>query len=241
MSAPGSLQNVSFSAGDAVNATTEAWRFEPLKSNFTFANGTLEGAINGTINGTTIINTLSSTTVGSIQLASFIYIIMSVVIIVMLLPCSVKWIQAASGGGHRFVPLVAMPEFPERIFKSQLRRYYPPLPDAKPIDSYAEAVDHTPTGVVTPEELRKCRKLLRGKYSLDCQIFNLRHVYEPNRHIVENMKRRSDGACSDLHRMVSGWKQARDQWSAEERKLLTEISERISSIKPKYLSDSSET
>jgi hypothetical protein len=242
MSASSGIQNISLSAGDAANATTGEWRFEPLPSNLTFVNGTLKNGtlVNGmiyngsAINGTIIIERLSSTTVGSVQLASFIYIIMSILIVLMMLPNSVKWIRAASGHSHRFLPLVATPEFRESLFRSQISAYYPSAIVINPVDSYAEAVAHKPTSSVTPEELRKCRQLLRGKYSLDCQIVNLRHVFEPNRHIVEGMKKRSNGACYDLKRMVSGWMQAQGQWSAEEWELVKKISERVSSIQPNH-------
>jgi hypothetical protein len=231
-------KNISLSAIDAANATTEAWRFDPFPANLTFVNGTLKNGTlihgiiyNGSaINGTTIIERHVLTSIGSIQLASFIYLIMSMVIVLAMLPGSVKWIQAASGHYHRFEPTVSTPEYPERIFTGQLMRYYPPLSDTDPPPSYAEVVNHTPSGSVTPEELRKGRQLLRAKYSLDCQIIGLKHVFESDRHIVEKATRQSQGAYSDLQRMAAGWVNARNQWTAEEFRLVTEISNRITNI-----------
>jgi len=245
MSASSGDQSVPFSIINAINTTTGDFRFESLPSNLTFINGTLNNGtfVNGriyngsAINGTTVIERLSLTAVGSVPLASFIYIIMSVVIILMLLPSAIKWIQAASGENHRYMPFVATSTFPEKVFRSQLLRSYPPVPHTKPLDSYAEEVNRTPSGLVTAEKLRKFRELLRRKYSLDCEIVNLRYVYEANRHIVEGMKKRSDGAVYDLQRMVKDWVQAKEQWSEDERALVEKIDKRISSIQPKYATE----
>jgi len=231
-------KNISQSAVDAENATTEAWRFDPFPANLTFVNGTLKNGtlINGNvyngsaINGTTIIERYVLASIGSIQLASFIYLMVSMVVIFAMIPGFIKWIQAASGNHHRFEPTVSTPEYPEKIFTKQLMEYYPPRPGTNPPPSYAEAVNHTPSGSVTPEELRKCRQLLRAKYSLDCQIINLKHVFESDRHIVETATRQSQGAYSDLQRMVAGWVNARNQWSAEEFRLVTKISNRITNM-----------
>lgn len=225
------LRNVSFSAGLAVNATTEQWGFEPLPSNLTFVNGTLKDAVNGTINGTIIIERMSNTTIGSIQLTAFIYILMSGLIILMMLPGSIEWIQAATGQDHRFTPSITTPDFPERLFLRQIHRYYPAAPDFEPLNSYAEVVNHTPTGIISAAELRRGRALLRAKYALECDILNLRHVYEPSRHILEEKKKQAEGARQELGRLVQEWLRAKDQWTVEEWELVVEISKRIPHFK----------
>ena len=221
------LKNVSLSGGREVNAMAKQWGFERLPSNLTFVNGSLEDAVNGTINGTTIVEILSTTNVGSISLTSFIYIIISCLVFVMMVPGSVRWIRAARTQHHRFIPSVTRADFPERQFLQQVRRHYPAAPAVRPVSSYAEAVDHIPSGLVSAEELRKGRALLRAKYALECDVLNYRHVFQANQHIVDKKRRQADGAQHELGRLVYHWLQARHQWSAEEWELVVKISQMI--------------
>ena len=237
MSTSNTSRTLLLSPGAHANSSTGAWGFEPFPSNLTFVNGTLKNGtvINGNvyngsvINGTTIILTLGTSAIGSIQLSSFVYLIMSCIIVILMLCSTLSLIRASTGDTVR-EHSVPQPTYSERMLQKDLQICYPKAPQITPQRSYPELADSMPNDRSSTKELEWCKRLLRGKYSLDCQIVNLRHVYAPNRHIVDGMKARSEGAVQDLRGINNAWISARDQWSEEEWALVTQISMRISAI-----------
>lgn len=207
-----------------VNETTYEWRVNTLPTNLTVINGTLSnGTIingkvyNGTeVNGTVIIERLQPSAIGSLSVVSFIYMIMTfLVIIIMALPV-IKWIEAA----------VKQRLFTEKQFKNQLQRYYPP-PGIKLLRSYAETVSRHPNADCTSEGLWEFRELIREKYAMDVLIWTARFVGEKDLPLVEDRRRRSRGATHDMLKFVGRWVKARDQWSEEEWAKVNEIYVRI--------------
>ncbi|KAF2188026.1 hypothetical protein K469DRAFT_628283 [Zopfia rhizophila CBS 207.26] len=55
---------------------------------------------------------------------------------------------------------------------------------------------------VTAEELRDLRDLIRTRYALDVEIWNLRHVKAFNRQKVHDKMRRADAALAKIERTV---------------------------------------
>jgi hypothetical protein len=214
----------------AVNLTTSDWGFEPLPSNVTAINGTVpqNGTfINGDfqnktiINGTYLIERTTPQNIGSVSLVSFIYMVMSLVIILLAAPDSIKWIKAANGERTTSSTLSITNE---RNFNAWVQKRYPQTPKIAPADSYAETVARVPDQAFTSKDLQDCIDLIRAKYSLDVQTHNLKDIYAANRPIVDDMRRQAAGALVDLKRMVEGWMAAgQENWSQEEWRLINEI------------------
>jgi len=139
-------------------------------------------------------------------------------------PRSLAWILAVTGQKALWYGAPSPTSFlSESEFNRLILEYYPPAPQP----SYAETVARKPGGAVTSQDLRECRELIRSKYALDTSIYNHRDVHRANRHIVDDMARRSAGALDDIHRTVIGWTRAHDQWSPDEWAKVVEIHARI--------------
>jgi hypothetical protein len=240
MSASGTTIKALLSPGSHANSSASGWGFGPLPPNITFVNGTMNGTIisgrlyNGSdssimTNDTIIIHTLNSNTIGSVSLSSFIYIIMSCIIIIAMLPNGLLLIRAASNH-NRVHNSATHPTYTERMFQKDLQRCYPATPLTRPQPSYPELVDKMINGRISHKDIEWCKTLLRGKYALDCQTLGLRHVYKSNRRIVDGMEARSAGAVQELHGIANTWMSAKDQWSAEEWELVKQICRRIFAI-----------
>jgi hypothetical protein len=226
----------------AVNSTTGQWRVDPLPSNLTVFNSsvpdniTINGQLyNGSaINGTTIIVRFPSTNLGSISMASFIYMVMSLAIIGLMAFPFVQWVKDAtshisSRGQINSSRRLQRSFLSERKFERRLRLAYPNL-DQQPQASYAERVPRKPGGTVTSQDLRECRELIRSKYALDVFIHNSRHVRGQNRDIIDDKRRQSAGALVDIQRTVRGWVEADARWSPEELVMVQMIYDRIQAL-----------
>lgn len=205
---------------DAVEATTGDWGLEPLPSGLYAHNGSANS------NDSHLIELVQSPTVGSISTVSFIYLIMSILIILIMLQPSVDWVCAVMGSSTHH----SSSELSEREFRKQIRRRYPPPPRSPPLRSYAETVVREPGRAITSQDLRECRELIREKYALDVEKYNLRDVNDLNRHILDDKIRRSAGALVDITRIVKGWVEAKEQWSEAEWRQVEEINRRIQSL-----------
>jgi hypothetical protein len=202
---------------DAVNATTGEWGLEPLPSGLYTDDGSNPS------DDPNLIELVQSPTVGSISTVSFIYLIMSILIILIMVRPSIHWIRAVMGSGTHH-------SSPERQFRKQLMRHYPPPPKSPPLRSYAETVAREPGRTITPQDLRECRELIREKYELDVEKYNLRDVHDLNRPILDDKIKRSAGALVDIKRIVKGWVEAKEQWSETEWRQVEEINRRIQSL-----------
>jgi hypothetical protein len=72
--------------------------------------------------------------------------------------------------------------------------------------------------------------LIRTKFQLDLKAYDLRDARAVDRPIVEDMKRRSEGAMAEIRRITAGWNAARRQWSAEEWDVVREIHEVVQAL-----------
>jgi hypothetical protein len=228
--------NLTLAAVQIINSSTIEWGLEPLpSSNITFINGTLT---NGTvinnrvyngihINGTTIIEREEPTMIGSVPLISFIYIIMSILVIGGMAFKSVKWAQAALGAPPKHAPNLRLGLLPEREFEKSLEKHYPPDPPVSPTPAYAETIKRDPNQGINSQDLRECRELIRAKFALDVDVYNLRDVDTRHMALVQDKMRRSEGAMIDIQKLVRGWREAKDQWTAEEWEKVEEIDYRV--------------
>lgn len=58
---------------------------------------------------------------------------------------------------------------------------------------------------VQPEDIRNLCELIRQRYALDVEIWDLRHVKRRDRHLVEDKMRRSDAMLRKIYRTVCEW------------------------------------
>lgn len=205
---------------DAVKATTGEWGLEPLPSGLYAQNGSANS------DDPNLIELVQSPTVGSISTVSFIYLIMSILIILIMLRPSIDWVWAVTGSSTHH----SSSELSERQLRKQIMRHYPPPPKSPPLRSYAETVAREPGRAITSQDLRECRELIRETYALDVEKYNLRDVHDLNRHILDDKIRRSAGALVDIKRIVKGWVEAKEQWLEAEWRQVEEINRRIQSL-----------
>lgn len=238
----------------AINATARDWRVEPLPSILTFVNGSLTTTYtNGTPysgnipNGTASIELVQSTTVGGVPMLRFIYLMISIIVILVLLVCSLEWVLAfnekqphrwySENLGYicawRYTPVALVTAgITPGAFRHELLNRYPPEPDVAPLPSYIESALRKPGDPITPEEPRRCRQLIREKYAMDVEIYNLRDVLASDRPSREAKKSQSNGAIEDIRRTVGSWMRTPNDWSAEEWEYIQEINRIIGTVKP---------
>jgi len=219
------MNSSAFTPVGAVNETTADFRVDPLPSELTVDGTTVFIYGDGqTMTDTAIIQRVPSTMVGSISTVSFIYMLMSLIIIVIMVPYSLEWIRAVTGQDGGTPP--PAPTLTEREFRRQLSPHYP----NPPLPSYVETVTRTSGATATSQDLWECRQLIRSKYALDLSIYNHRDVAAVGRHRVDDMRRRSAGALIDIQQTVKGWANAKDKWSEEELEKVEEIHNRIEEL-----------
>ena len=81
-------------------------------------------------------------------------------------------------------------------------------------------------GRITPEVLHKFRDLLRQRYSLDAEIWQLRDVGQPDRSLVEGKMRQSDAILVEIKAIVESWAQ-NGSWAQDEIGMVMEIQQRL--------------
>ena len=80
------------------------------------------------------------------------------------------------------------------------RRPKPPVVDAGDIPRPLE-----PGQKVQPEEIRDLGELIRKRYELDVEIWDLRYVKPRDRPVVEDMMRRSDATLRKIRGTIHAW------------------------------------
>jgi hypothetical protein len=230
------------SAIQAVNGTTDQWRVDPLPGNLTAINGTLSNGtlINGNVYhdgdilGTTVIERVQPSTFGSLTVVSFIYMLMSLLIILFLAAGFTKFVRVALGQRQYeytlFLPTTATGALTAREFDKQLRRFYPSRSPNVPPPSYAETRPRHPNGDFSSQGLREFRELIRAKYAMDVQVWNFRDAHPLNEPIVAEWRKRSRGATLDMMETVAKWTASREQWSVDEWEQVREIYLRIQQL-----------
>jgi hypothetical protein len=80
---------------------------------------------------------------------------------------------------------------------------------------------------VSPETLMELRELLRARYQLDVEIWNLRKVRRPDRPIVQAKMAKSDALLEKIRIIVKAWDGTESSWTPHEWKQAQEIQTRI--------------
>ncbi|KAH8676468.1 hypothetical protein BGZ60DRAFT_402680 [Tricladium varicosporioides] len=173
--------------------------------------------------------------IGTVPLTSFIYMIMSILIICGMTFNFVKWTQAATGAPLKYAPVLRPGLLPERDFEKILEEYYPRDPDTPPTPAYAETIEHDTKKGISSQDLRECRELIRAKFALDVDVYNLQDVDEMHWSTVEDKVQRSKGAMIDIRKKINAWKTAKDQWTAVEWAMVEELHYRISGPHPEAI------
>jgi len=206
----------------AVNSSAGDWGVDPLPPLTYLKNGTFRAADNSTFTRT------HTTAVGSVALVSFIYMLMSLAIILVMVIKSVSWIRGASPSTkYKWEPEPRPGFLSARKFEAQLRRWYPRDASLQTM-SFDETVAHS--SGAQAQDVRECGELIRTKFRLDLKVYNLRDARVVDRPIVEDMRKRSEGAMADIRRATAGWNAARRQWSAEEWEVVKQIHEVVQAL-----------
>jgi hypothetical protein len=80
---------------------------------------------------------------------------------------------------------------------------------------------------VSPEKLRELRDLIRLRYELDVQIWNLRGVRKPDRPIVEEKMEKADSVLQAIEDTIRSWEDTRSSWTQEEWDKIGDVFHRI--------------
>lgn len=81
--------------------------------------------------------------------------------------------------------------------------------------------------LVTAEELRSLGELIRQRYALDLEIWNLRNVRPRDRHLVEDKMKKADAALGKIRRVVQSFDSQDYFTSQSDYAKLQEIKTRI--------------
>jgi len=223
---------------DAINSSTFQWGLQPLPTNLTIFNSSVPNNtyINGqlyngsNINGTTVVVRFPSTTVGDIGTISFVYLIISLTVLMLMVLPFVYLLRAlvdpeSSGFSNRLPPVfrqrstVSQRQFGKRLrglYKRVVQRYF------------VETVPPGPNDRITAQDLRKCRELIRSRYQLEVRIYNSRGAFDQD--AVNELRRQAAGAVVDLHQMIQGWVDGRDRWQPNEWIMVEKLHRRIEAI-----------
>jgi hypothetical protein len=81
--------------------------------------------------------------------------------------------------------------------------------------------------MASPNSLRELRELIRTRYALDVEIWDLRMVRRPDRPIVEEMMEKSDSALLEIKKIIQAWDGTEGNWTVREWEQVQEIRRRI--------------
>jgi len=226
----------------SINGTIPFWRLGPLSSKWIYVNGSIpkntyvnghyyDGSINS-INDTIIIQRKEIRNIGTLPLSTFVYLIVSIVVIMALLAMpSCRYIfRLLLGNDKRFGTDRTNGSLSEYAFDRQLREFYPP-PGADPLPSYPELVDYDASNDVTSTNIRDCQSMIRKVYALKVDAYNARDVRRAHQDMVAGWKMQATAGLRDVQGTVERWAQRTD-WSTEEKRKVDEIRARILTIQP---------
>ena len=139
-------------------------------------------ATNGTINETVVGDNVTREFVGSVPLVSFIYLIMSCIIIVLLFLHAVRWLKAFSRRSQIRSPLSMPPRYlPSREFEERLNRFY--QNDTLPPQQAAQSSQSIPDGAFGP---KRGPILIRSLSSLSQKMFSRKEKQGTDMEMQEN-------------------------------------------------------
>jgi hypothetical protein len=219
-----SIPDQLLSALENVNDTVSEWRIDHLPSNVTIVGYNITS---GAYPNITIISRMNPTSVGSAPLIPFIYLMMSIIIILVMMTTSVEWVRSLTSRRHRWEPEIGHSALTERNFEQKFLRFYSSQERSQ--QSQAEIVMRKQG--TESEDIQACQRLIRAKFRLETQIWSLRDAIFVHRPAVEDMKRRAKGAMGEIMKTTEGWTRAKDQWDEAEWMLVEEIHRRVNALK----------
>jgi hypothetical protein len=217
---------------DSIDATAAFWRVSPLPDkDWYFINGSLPE--DSDYGNATVFTWKPMTQLGSISVRSFVYLMISVVVILVLifLPSCRHVAHLILGNDRRFGTDRTNSRISAHAFDRRLREIYPREPEGNAMPSYPEQLFHQPGRDVSAGDVRECQSMLRQIYGLKINAFNARDVRRGNQEIVTGWKTQATSGLKDLKEIVDRWGQ-NTNWSARERTKVEEIRRRILAIRP---------
>jgi len=73
------------------------------------------------------------------------------------------------------------------------------------------------------DEIARCSKLLRQMYTMDLRIWGMETVDGGDVLLREELKRRANALCAEVHKVVAAWGDQHDKWTPEEKMQIREI------------------
>ncbi|EXJ56122.1 hypothetical protein A1O7_09053 [Cladophialophora yegresii CBS 114405] len=225
----------------SINATSPAWRLGPLNASWVFVTDSIppNSYVNGynfsdtssDLSGTIIVQRKEINSVGTLALHSFVYLMVSafVVIVLIALPNCKYIAKLLFGEDTRFDTDADRVGITEFTFDRMMRGFYPPEPRHEPLPSYLEALDYMPGREVRSSDVRECQSMMRRVYLLKVKVHNAGNVHPANRGIVDDWRVQARAGLSDIRILADKWAQRQD-WSPEERLKVAQIRERIMAI-----------
>ncbi|ETI21664.1 hypothetical protein G647_08011 [Cladophialophora carrionii CBS 160.54] len=227
----------------SINATTPAWRLGPLNASWVVVTDSIPPGsdVNGhnysdshsDIGGTIVVQRKVTNSVGSLPLNSFVYLMISAFVIIVLIALpNCKYIaRLLLGKDTRFdtdCPHSAT-GISEFTFNRMICGFYPPEPRHEPLPSYLEALDYVPGREVRSSDVRECQSMIRRVYLLKVKVFNAGNVHPANLGIVDDWRLQAKAGLSDIRILADSWAQRHD-WSPEEKMKVAQIRQRIMAI-----------
>lgn len=80
---------------------------------------------------------------------------------------------------------------------------------------------------VSPDSLHTLRELIRAKYALDVEIWGLRDVRRPDRHIAVAKMEKADAILHEIYAMVNAWEDTQTSWTGPEWEQAMEVKRRL--------------
>ncbi|KAG4436976.1 hypothetical protein IFR05_007546 [Cadophora sp. M221] len=220
-------------AAQAIYDTHSIWKLEQT-NNFQVASNDSRMVVvlspDSNLTSFKTVTRMNSKNIGSVPLLSFIYLVMSMVIVAIMYRPVSKW---ALGLHHAkatpYEPTLSSARLTEKQFAQQLKAIYRQTGTGVWVSSETETVNKTDgTG---SQDVRRCAELIRAKFGLDLEVWNLRDVTRSNVPVRLEKERQSEGAMTDLKSIVNGWVDKRANWSEEEWKVVEEIGERVGRLR----------
>jgi len=81
-------------------------------------------------------------------------------------------------------------------------------------------------------EIARCSKLLRQMYALDLRIWGMETVEGGDILLREDLKRKANALCAEIHKVVATWRAQQDKWTSTEKWQINEIQSVLSRYSP---------
>jgi len=217
-----------------VNESTSLWRLAPLSSTWIFVDSGVpdEEWQHSVADDAVVFKWKSAAKVGGLPLNTFIYLMITIGVIIFLIWSeNVQNIILALNGRHfNYAPNIHQASKEETAFRRWLARHYPSPSEEPQFPSHAETVEKTRGAEVTSDDIRDCQSIIRKVYALKVDAYNARDAYAASRPLVAEMRRKANAGLAEIQSVVEEWARDQNQWETEEWQKVCEIRKRIRAI-----------